>query len=64
MNFNKITQCGYTGLCIREKDHVIAEGFFGEVLRSIPHLADRAIREQRAYFDVWVIELESEEASQ
>lgn len=57
IKFNNISHNGYIGLCIRDGDLVLGEGFIGEVLTSIPNLADREVLKQHGYFDIWVINL-------
>jgi hypothetical protein len=60
VKFNGLRKQGYIGLTIFENDLIIAEGFMGEVLKAIPHLANRNIITQRPYFNEWVVEIEGE----
>lgn len=55
VKFNNLKLLGMIGLSIRTSNQVIEEGFIGEVLQKIPHLADRKVIEQHSFFDVWVI---------
>lgn len=55
-NFNQL-KGEYIGLSIFVDDKQVAEGFIGEVLDSIPHLADKEIKKTNGFFDVFVIRL-------
>lgn len=57
VNFNEIETNYIKGLSIFKDDKQVAFGTFGEVLRSIPHLADCEIKSTNYYFDVYVIRL-------
>ena len=57
VDFNKIAKNGFIGLAIMEDGKCLFNGFIDEVLKSIPHLKNREIKEQRSYFNEWVIEL-------
>lgn len=54
INFNRI---GFKAISIFDGKKEVAYGFTGEVLRKIPHLADREVRETSSYFDIYVIRL-------
>ena len=58
-NFNSIRGKAL-GLCVIDGDKEYC-GFVGEVLRQIPHLADRQIKSENLYFDLFVIRLEGEQ---
>lgn len=45
------------GLSIFVDDKNVSTGTIGEVLRSIPHLADKDIKDVNEYFDLYVIRL-------
>lgn len=53
-NFNEIP---VKGLSIFVDNKEFAMGFIGEVLREIPHLADREIKDTNYYMDTFVIRL-------
>ena len=53
-DFNKIEQIGLTIFVDGELE---ASGFIGDVLKKIPHLKEREIKETRIYFDEFVIEV-------
>lgn len=55
-NFNQL-KGEYIGLSIFVDDKQVAEGFIGEVLNSIPHLADKEIKKTNGFYDVFVIRL-------
>ena len=55
-DFNKLKR-KYIGLSIFIDDKEVAMGFIGEVLNSIPHLADKEIKKTNGYFDTFVIRL-------
>lgn len=55
-NFNKL-KGEYRGLSIYVDNKEVAMGFIGEVLKSIPHLADKEIKETNGYYDTFVIRL-------
>jgi len=57
VSFNQIRNNGFIGLCIMRDLVAIQDGFIGEVLRQVPHLADCEVYEQHPYFDQWVITL-------
>jgi hypothetical protein len=42
------------GLSIIDGEKEVASGFIGEVLRKIPHLADREVRSTNYFFDMFV----------
>lgn len=44
-------------IAIMQNGKCVAEGFIGDVLKSIPHLANSKIIDQRSYFEEWVIEV-------
>lgn len=46
------------GLSIFDGDKCVAEGFIGEVLKKVVHLADRKIKSCNYFFDIFVIRLE------
>ena len=53
-NFNNIL---VRGLSVFVNDKCVSEGFIGEVLREVPHLADYEIKDTNYYFDQFVIRL-------
>lgn len=55
--FTDIAKQGYIGLAIIQSGKCLVEGGFKEVLDSIPHLANCEVKEQRPYFNEWVVEI-------
>ena len=55
-NFNEL-KGRYIGLSIFVDDKEVVSGFIGEVLREIPHLANKEIKKTNGFFDVFVIRL-------
>lgn len=59
-NFNALRPMGMLGLVVFDGDKRY-EGFIGEVLRQIPHLAEREIESTNTYFNEFVIRLRGSE---
>lgn len=58
INFNNIRDSGYSVISIGTTGNW-ETGFIGDVLRKIPkEYADMEVKDQREYFDTYVIELE------
>ena len=54
VNFNKI---GFRGLSIFDGEKEVACGSIDEVLKQVPHFADREVESTNSYFDIYVIRL-------
>jgi hypothetical protein len=57
IKFNEIETSYIKGLSIFKDGKQVAMGFFGEVLKQIPHLADCEVKATNYYFDTFVIRL-------
>lgn len=62
INFNGVRDNGAFGLSIFDNGKEIAVGFIGEVLKSIPHLANRDVDKTNYYLgDTFVVRLKAVE---
>lgn len=52
INYNNLC---IKGLSIFDDDKEVASGFIGEVLKKIPHLADKEVKSSNYFFDMLVL---------